>query len=110
MANVLRQEKKEAVIRCLVDGSSIRSTERITGVHRDTVMRLALRSGAGCHTLMDDELRGLDCKKIQVDEIWGYVGKKQRHIGPEDDQGQCGDFWTWVGLPVNCLSLLICSL
>jgi len=50
---------------------------------------------------MDDEIRGLDCKKIQVDEIWGYVGKKQRHISPEDDQGQCGDFWTWVAIDAD---------
>ena len=80
MANVLKREKQEAVIRCLVEGSSIRATERMTGVHRDTITRLLVRVGAGCASAMDDRMRDLSCEQIQVDEIWCYVGKKQRHL------------------------------
>ena len=55
MPNVLKKEKQQAVVGALVEGSSIRSTERMTGVHRDTIMRLMLRVGDGCEALMDSE-------------------------------------------------------
>ncbi len=71
--NKLKTEKKQAVIGALVEGNSIRSTERMTGVHRDTIMRLLLRVGDGCERLMDERMHDLSCKTIQVDEIWGAV-------------------------------------
>ena len=89
MANVLRREKQEAVIRCLVEGSSIRATERMTDVHRDTIMRLLVRVGNGCAATLDDRMQNLSCEQIQVDEIWAYVGKKQRHLKPDDDPRRC---------------------
>lgn len=98
MANVLKREKQEAVIAALVEGASVRSVERMTGVHRDTIIRLMIRVGDGCRWLMDTEMVDLDIAQIQVDEIWGYVGKKQRHIKPEDDPKRVGDMWTWVAL------------
>lgn len=98
MANVLKPEKQEAVIRCLVDGASVRATERMTGVHRDTTLRLLQRVGAGCKALMDEKMQDLPCERIQVDEIWGYVGKKQRHLTLHDDPREKGDFWTFVAL------------
>ncbi len=98
MANVLKREKQEAVIRCLVEGCSIRATERMTGVHRDSVMRLLVRVGNGCEAAMDDRMQNLPCEQIQVDEIWAYVGKKQRHLKPSDDPRRFGDFWTFVAL------------
>ena len=98
MANILKREKQEAVIRCLVEGSSVRSTERICRVHRDTILRLMVRVGAGCDVLMDRYMRDLPCKRIQLDEIWGYVGKKQRHITLRDNPWQVGDMWIFVAL------------
>jgi IS1 family transposase len=97
----LKSEKQESVIRCLVDGNSIRSTERITGVHRDTIMRLLCRAGANCEKIMDSEMRNLNCKRIQLDEIWQYVGKHQRFLTPDDDHSQMGDFWTFVALDAD---------
>lgn len=85
MANVLKREKQEQVVRSLVEGSSVRSTERMTGVHRDTILRLLARVGQGCERLMDTELRNLSCRRIQVDEVWGYIQKKQRHVTKHDD-------------------------
>ncbi len=61
MANVLKREKQEQVIRSLVEGSSVRSTGRMTGVHRDTILRLLASVGRGCERLMDSELRNLSC-------------------------------------------------
>lgn len=96
--NKLKDEKKEAVISALVEGNSIRSTERMTGVHRDTIMRLVGRVGAGCEVLMDQTMRNLPCKDIQVDEIWCFVGKKQRHIAAGESPIGKGDDWTYVAL------------
>lgn len=98
MANVLKAEKQEMVLKCLVDGSSVRATERITNVHRDTILRLMGRMGQGCERLMRREMQGLECERIQVDEIWAYVGKKQRHLTQDDDPRRTGDFWTFVAL------------
>ena len=68
MANKLSTEKKAAAVGMLCEGSSIRSVERITGIHRDTVMRLGVRIGEGCRQIMDDKMRDLPCRLIQVDE------------------------------------------
>ncbi len=99
--NILKTEKKEAVIRCLVNGSSIRATERIVGVHRDTIMRLLVRVGQGCKKLMDDKLRNLNCRHIQLDEIWEFVGKKQRRLTENDNPDRVGDFWTFVAIDTD---------
>src|SRR5689334_3483534 len=86
------------IINCLVEGNSIRSTERMTGTHRDTICRLLVEVGDGCARLMDEQMRQLPCRRIEVDEIWAYVGKKQRHMTPLDDPRQLGDQYTFVSL------------
>lgn len=66
MANVLNPDKQIAVISALAEGSSIRSIERITRVHRDTIMRLGVRVRQGCAGLMDAKMRDLDCRYLQM--------------------------------------------
>ncbi|MGQ0741333.1 MAG: IS1 family transposase [Alphaproteobacteria bacterium] len=85
-------------VTCLVEGNSIRSTERMTGIHRDTICRLLVEVGQGCAKIMDDKMRDLRCQRIQVDELWGYVGKKQARLRPGDDRQRLGDQWTFVAL------------
>ncbi|HTQ30359.1 MAG TPA: IS1 family transposase, partial [Opitutaceae bacterium] len=97
VANVLPVEKQVMAISALAEGSSIRSIERMTGIHRDTIMRLGVRIGEACGRLMDETMRELPCQKIEVDEIWGYVGKKQR-IVKEEDSPEVGDVWTFVAI------------
>ena len=58
--NHLNKDKQIAVIAALAEGSSIRSIERMTGVHRDTIMRLGVRIGQGCAKVLDQKMRGLD--------------------------------------------------
>jgi len=99
--NILKPEKKEAVIAALVEGNSIRSIERMTGIHRNTIMRLMIRIGHGCEVLMDQTMQNLDCKRIEVDEIWCFVGKKQRHVKPTDNNIQVGDQWTFVAMDAD---------
>jgi hypothetical protein len=69
MANVLSTDKQIAVIGALAEGSSIRSIERIIGVHRDTIMRLGVKVGQGCTALMDETMRDLPCSRLEMDEI-----------------------------------------
>jgi hypothetical protein len=85
MANVLPIEKQVAIIGSLCEGSSIRSIERMTGVHRDTIMRLGVKVGQGCTALMDETIRNLSCDRLEMDEIWGFVGKKDRNVREGDD-------------------------
>jgi len=96
--NKLNSQKQEAVISALIEGCSVRSTERMTGVHRDTILRLMVRVGNACEELLDEKMVNLSCRDIQLDEIWCYVGKKQRHLTQKDDISECGDFWTWVAI------------
>ncbi|HYN10765.1 MAG TPA: IS1 family transposase [Vicinamibacterales bacterium] len=98
MANILSEAKRETVIRCLVNGSSVRATERIADVHRDTILRFMVNVGAGCERMLDQEMRNLPCRRVQIDEIWGYVAKKQRHVTIKDDPMRTGDTWTFVAV------------
>jgi len=97
MANVLPMEKQVAVISALAEGTGIRQTERITGVNRETVMNLGVRVGKGCISLLDRKMRGLSCRHLQFDEIWGFIGKKERHLRP-DDNPELGDVWTFCAI------------
>lgn len=98
MANNLSREKQIGVISALVDGCSIRSTERMTGVNRETTGTLLLRVGDGCADLMDEKMRVLGCGRLEIDELWAFVGKKQRHVTLEDDSSRVGDTWTFVAI------------
>ena len=97
MANALSTDKQIAIIGSLCEGSGIRSIERITGVHRNTIMRLGVRVGQGCATLMDEKMRDLPGTRLETDEIWGFVGKKEEHVKPTDDPG-IGDVWTFCAI------------
>ncbi|HEY2858739.1 MAG TPA: IS1 family transposase [Terracidiphilus sp.] len=97
MANVLNIDKQIAIIGALAEGSSIRSIERITGVHRDTIMRLGVKVGQGCTALMDEKMRDLPCTRLEMDEIWGFVGKKEKHV-KQDDDSSLGSVWTFCAI------------
>lgn len=90
--------RRTQIINCLVEGNSIRSTERMTNTHRDTIMRLLVEVGTGCAKIMDEKMRDLPCVRIQIDEIWSYVGKKQAQLKPGEDRSRLGDQWTFVAL------------
>ena len=64
-------------------------------------MRLGVRIGEGYKRLLDHEMNDLTCTDIQVDEIWGYVGKKQRHVTNRDNPLLVGDQWTFVAIDRN---------
>lgn len=99
MVNRLSTERRAQVISALVEGNSIRSTERMTGIHRDTIMRLGVEVGEGCARIMDEKMRGLSCDRIECDEIWAYVGKKQAQVNTDKHRSEeVGDQWTFVAI------------
>ncbi len=98
MANILSTEKQATVIGALAEGNSIRSIERMTGIHRDTIMRLGVRVGQSCATVLDEKMRNLDCTRVEVDEIWGFIGKKQANVGKTDNRSEVGDVWTFLAI------------
>src|SRR5271157_495663 len=98
MANILKTEKKVAVISMLCEGASIRAVERITGVNQNTIMSLNRRVGDACAKIMDEKLRGLTCKNLEIDEIWGFIGAKQKNARRA---GVYGDVWTFIALDAD---------
>src|SRR5258708_17684325 len=93
--------RRTQIINCLVEGNSIRSTERMTNTHRDTIMRLLVEVGDGCAKIMDERMRGLPCMRVQVDEILELRGEeaaldyasarpypRRRHVDVRRDQSR----------------------
>jgi IS1 family transposase len=98
MANRLPRSKQVAVVNALVEGCSIRATERMTDVNRETIGTLLLRVGEGCANLLDETMVDLPCQRLELDELWAFIGKKQRHVKETEDASRVGDMWTWVAL------------
>lgn len=92
----LSRDQQIQVIGCLTEGMSIRAIERLTGIHRDTIMRLGARVGRGCAELHDRMFVGLRVGRLELDELWSYVGKKQRNAKRHETEK--GDQWTYVAL------------
>jgi hypothetical protein len=97
MANVLPFDKQVIAISALTEGCSIRATERLTGTHRETIMRLGVRVGEGCAIVHDRLMRGLNVNLLQLDEVWAFIGKKQKRLTP-DDAPEKGDQYLFVAL------------
>ncbi len=97
--NKLSREKRQHVVASLVEGNSIRATVRMTGVAKNTVVRLLLDLGRACFEYQDRTLRNLTCQRIQCDEIWSFCYAKENNV-PEEKRGQFGygDVWTWVAI------------
>ena len=100
--NRLTRAKQAQVVAALVEGNSIRSIERMTGVAKHTILKLIKDVGIAAADYQDLTLRNLKCRKIQVDEIWQFVYAKQKNV-PAEKQGQFGygDVWTWVAIDAD---------
>jgi IS1 family transposase len=100
--NRLSRQERAQIIRCLVEGNSIRATVRMTGFAKNTIVKLLTELGAACAAYQDDQLRFLDCQHIQADEIWAFVYAKAKNV-PEDkrDTFGFGDVWTWTAIDAD---------
>lgn len=97
--NKLSMGDRVRVIAALVEGNSIRATVRMTGVAKNTVAKLLRDLGAACVNYHDEHVRNIKGKRVQCDEIWAFVGPKQKNV-PADRRGEFGvaDVWTWVAI------------
>lgn len=100
-------DKAVRVLAMLVEGCSVRSVERLTGVHRDTILRVLVLAGERCEKLMGDKIRNVPVKDVQCDEIWGFVYKKEAHKWPEEANNQAiGDAYCFVAIDRNTKLIL----
>ena len=100
--NRLSTEKRAQIIGCLVEGNSIRATVRMTGAAKNTVTKLLTDLGKACAEYQNEHLVNLNCKRVQVDEIWSFCYAKAKNV-PEGKRGQFGygDIWTWVAIDAD---------
>ena len=100
--NTLKPERQAAVIRCLVEGNFIRSTVRVTGVAKNTIVKLVVDLGQVCSGFQDAALRNLTTKRVQCDEIWSFVGAKEKNASEVNkaEKGH-GDVWTWTAIAAD---------
>lgn len=95
--NKLPKETRARILHLLCEGNSIRATVRLTGASKTTITKLLVDAGQAAQWYQDRVLCDLDCKRLQVDEIWGFVGAKQKNASPEKKAaGEAGDAWVWV--------------
>ena len=107
--NKLNSTRRVQVIAALVEGCSIRSIVRMTGVSKNTIAKLLVELGAACSEYMDRTLVNLRCKRIQCDEIWCFLAAKQANVTPaiRERSPLAGDVWTWVAMDAD--TKLVCS-
>ena len=95
--NVLSREKQIEVIAALCEGVGMRTAARLTGVNRGTVGRLALRVGRGCMELHDRMMVGIRTERLELDEAWSFVGKKQKNVKRHEINAK-GDQYVFIGM------------
>jgi len=98
----IRIDRKDAILclKLLVEGNSVRSTERVTGIHRDTILNLLNVVGERCEKTLTERIKGVKVAYVEADEIWGFVQKKEGHKVTEEDlmNDKIGDAYTWVAI------------
>ena len=93
----LPEETVVMVVKLLVEGNSIRSTQRITGIDQNTIMKILTLAGEKCERIMGRYVRNIAVKDVECDEVWSFLGKKEKRVRPEDDQN-LGDCYTFVAI------------
>jgi IS1 family transposase len=98
--NRLSTAKRVQMVSMLVEGNSLRSVSRMADVSINTVTKLLVDLGTACAVYHDEHVRGLKAKRLQADEIWSFVGSKQKNV-PAKKIGEYGDIWTWTGMDAD---------
>jgi IS1 family transposase len=98
--NRLSTEKRAQIIGLLTEGASLRATTRLAQVSINTVSKLLVDIGAACSEYQDGAMQHLNCKRLQCDEIWAFVGAKARNVKPGHPEDY-GDVWTWVAIDAD---------
>ncbi len=100
--NKLSTERRAQVVGCLVEGMSIRATVRVTGVAKNTIVKLLADLGTACAEYQDGTLSNLSTRRVECDEIWSFCYSKQKNV-PDEHAGTFGygDVWTWVAIDAD---------
>ena len=99
--NLLDSQTRARVVSCLLEGCSIRATVRLTGVAKNTIVKLLADLGCACAGYHNRNVRNLKVRRLQCDEIWSFVGAKAKNVSVEKKQEGWGDVWTWVGIDAD---------
>lgn len=104
--NKLPAEKRAEILTMLCEGNSMRSTSRMAGVSINTVTKLLVDAGVVCAAFHHENVRGLDSRRVQCDEIWAFVGAKEKNTSDEQKAAGWGDIWTWTALDADTKLLI----
>lgn len=96
----LTAAQRSQIVRCLCEGNSIRSTVRITGAAKNTVVKLLCEMGCACADYHHRNVRNLAVQRLKCDEIWSFVGAKKKNVTPQEQDGW-GDVWTWTAIDAD---------
>src|SRR5439155_16215745 len=99
--NKLPAAKRAQILSMLCEGTSMRSVSRLADVSINTVSKLLVDAGLVCAAFHDQNVRGLKSKRVQCDEIWAFLGAKEKHATPEQRAEGWGDCWTWTALDAD---------
>lgn len=99
--NMLTNAERVRIVAALVEGNSIRSTSRMTGIARNTITKLLVDLGLACMKFHDNHVRNVRVRRLQCDEIWAYVGAKAKNVSAAKKEIGWGDVWTWVGIDAD---------
>src|ERR1700687_2299477 len=103
--NNLSRDQQIQIIACLTEGQSICATERITGIHRDTIMRRGARVGRGAAALHDRMMVGVRAGRVELDKAGGYVGKNQKNV-LRHDLSHKADQYTFIGMSASAKAII----
>ncbi len=99
-AMTIPMESAVLALKMLLEGASVRSTERITGLHVDTILKLLVKAGEKTEAIMGRLIRNVPVRDVEVDEVWAFIGKKEKRVKPDEDQNM-GDCYTFVAIERN---------
>src|SRR3989442_10555469 len=99
--NKLPAAKRAQVLSMLCEGASMRSVSRLADVSINTVSKLLVDAGLICAAFHDETVRGVKSKRVQADEIWSFVGVKEKRATSEQKAAGCGDIWTWTAIDAD---------
>ena len=104
--NRLSTAERARVVASLVEGNSIRSTVRMTGKSKNTIAKLLVELGEACSRYQHETIRNVRSNRVQCDEIWSFVGAKQRNASEEQKAQGWGDVWTWTAIDADSKLIL----
>lgn len=99
--NSTTRDDQIRIVAALVEGNSIRSTSRMTGIARNTITKLLVDLGTACMKFNDEHVRNVRVRRLQCDEIWAYIGAKAKNVSAEKKEIGWGDVWMWVGIDAD---------